>query len=128
MTPDLFEAGTERLATHQARVTQEVSSGDRSAGYGRVHEPGSLDLTHGRILYLEDVNVSFDGFKAINGLSLDITPGELRCIIGPNGAAKFFLAARLICCATTNRKLRSSALAASSKNPRCLNTSPSLKT
>ena len=45
-------------------------------------------MTHGRILYLEDVSVSFDGFKAINKLSLDIAPGELRCIIGPNGAGK----------------------------------------
>jgi len=88
MTPDLFEQGSERLAAHQARVTPEVNSGDRSAGYGRVHAPGSLDVTHGRILYLEDVNVSFDGFKAINHLSLDIAPGELRCIIGPNGAGK----------------------------------------
>jgi urea transport system ATP-binding protein len=34
------------------------------------------------------VHVSFDGFKAINGLNLDIAPGELRCIIGPNGAGK----------------------------------------
>ena len=32
--------------------------------------------------------MSFDGFKAINKLSLDISPGELRCIIGPNGAGK----------------------------------------
>jgi len=45
-------------------------------------------VTHGRILYLEDVSVSFDGFKAIDRLSLDIAPGELRCVIGPNGAGK----------------------------------------
>jgi len=47
-----------------------------------------LDVTHGNILYLEDVSVSFDGFKAINNLNLYIEAGELRCIIGPNGAGK----------------------------------------
>ena len=47
-----------------------------------------LDLSHGTILYLEDVSVSFDGFKAINNLNLYIEAGELRCIIGPNGAGK----------------------------------------
>ncbi|MEY4362992.1 MAG: Lipopolysaccharide export system ATP-binding protein LptB [Pseudomonadota bacterium] len=89
MTPDLLEQGHARLAQHQAR-THDVptESGGREAGYGRLHKAGELDLTHGRILYLDDVNVSFDGFKAINHLSLDIAPGELRCIIGPNGAGK----------------------------------------
>ncbi len=43
---------------------------------------------HGILLYLEDVSVSFDGFKAIDKLSLYIGDGELRCIIGPNGAGK----------------------------------------
>ncbi len=47
-----------------------------------------VDTTHGAILYLEDITVSFDGFKALNKLNLDISVGELRCIIGPNGAGK----------------------------------------
>src|SRR6187551_3676809 len=40
------------------------------------------------ILFIDDVSVSFDGFKAIKNLSLTLEPGELRCIIGPNGAGK----------------------------------------
>ena len=40
------------------------------------------------ILYLDDVSVSFDGFKALNALSLTIEPGEMRAVIGPNGAGK----------------------------------------
>jgi urea transport system ATP-binding protein len=59
-----------------------------TAQYSRVVEHGALDVAHGAILYLEDVTVSFDGFKALNALSLDISVGELRCIIGPNGAGK----------------------------------------
>ncbi|WP_456384724.1 urea ABC transporter ATP-binding protein UrtD [Desulfolithobacter sp.] len=50
--------------------------------------PPALDLSHGIILYLENISVSFDGFKAINDLNLYIEAGELRCIIGPNGAGK----------------------------------------
>lgn len=89
MTPDLMEAGAQRLQQHTVRAEQgKTESGGRSATYGRIAQAGEVDVTHGRILYLEDVNKSFDGFKAINGLNLDIAPGELRCIIGPNGAGK----------------------------------------
>jgi urea transport system ATP-binding protein len=87
MTPELQAQGAQRLVEHQ-QVVSVSASGDRSASYGRHHHRGHLDLTHGRILYLEDVCVNFDGFQAINHLSLDVAPGELRCVIGPNGAGK----------------------------------------
>src|ERR1700751_5647482 len=40
------------------------------------------------LLALENVSVSFDGFKAVNELNLYIDKGEMRVIIGPNGAGK----------------------------------------
>ena len=91
MTPELMDQGAQRIAAlqeAQMRQALQTASGGREAGFGRRISAEALDLTHGRILYLEDVSVSFDGFKAINRLSLDIAPGELRCIIGPNGAGK----------------------------------------
>lgn len=53
-----------------------------------VPEESPVDVRHGPILYMEDVTVSFDGFRAIDRLNLTINDGELRCIIGPNGAGK----------------------------------------
>jgi urea transport system ATP-binding protein len=41
-----------------------------------------------RHLDLRDISVSFNGFKALNGLNLSVRKGELRCLIGPNGAGK----------------------------------------
>jgi urea transport system ATP-binding protein len=40
------------------------------------------------ILCVDNVSVSFDGFKALNNLTLILDKGELRCLIGPNGAGK----------------------------------------
>ncbi len=77
MVPDL--ALPEEPAEHSL-------SGVASMGHAVV--PGEIDVSHGTILYLEDVTVSFDGFRALNALTLSIDAGELRCIIGPNGAGK----------------------------------------
>jgi urea transport system ATP-binding protein len=88
MTPELMAAGArarERLAERSAGAGD---AGGRVASYARRLEPGVLDVSHGPILYLDDITVSFDGFKALNALSLTVDAGELRCIIGPNGAGK----------------------------------------
>src|SRR2546426_12695288 len=70
------------VATHPSAI-----SGGTSSGGSRMASVG-LDLTHGVVLYLEGISVSFDGFKALNNLSLAIEAGELRCVIGPNRAGK----------------------------------------
>jgi urea transport system ATP-binding protein len=56
--------------------------------YGHPEKITDLDLSHGVVLYLDDISVSFDGFKALDQLSIAIDAGELRCVIGPNGAGK----------------------------------------
>ena len=90
MTPDLMAAGAKakRDAEARALARSQGPSGGRDASYGRLVREGEVDVTHGAILYLDDITVSFDGFKALNALSLSISAGELRCIIGPNGAGK----------------------------------------
>ena len=70
------------VATHPAAL-----GGGTSAGGDHI-ATGGLDLTHGVVLYLEGISVSFDGFQALKDLSLSIDAGELRCLIGPNGAGK----------------------------------------
>jgi urea transport system ATP-binding protein len=40
------------------------------------------------ILSVQNLTVSFDGFKAVDGLNLVVERNELRCVIGPNGAGK----------------------------------------
>jgi urea transport system ATP-binding protein len=75
------------LATVEARDGQNLPGGADSAAYGHVRTEG-VDTSHGPILYLDDISVSFDGFKALNKLTLTIEAGELRVIIGPNGAGK----------------------------------------
>ncbi|MBP5979756.1 MAG: urea ABC transporter ATP-binding protein UrtD [Halomonas sp.] len=68
-------------------LLQSLKARDRVFDF-MAPDASPVDVRHGPILYMEDVAVSFDGFKAINNLNLTIDDGELRCIIGPNGAGK----------------------------------------
>ncbi|MBT2771953.1 urea ABC transporter ATP-binding protein UrtD [Halomonas sp. ISL-60] len=68
-------------------LLQSLTQRDRVFDF-MAPQASPVDVRHGPILYMEDVTVSFDGFKAINNLNLTIDDGELRCIIGPNGAGK----------------------------------------
>ena len=69
MTPELMQEGARVRRTHAAKALV-ATSGGREASYARVLQPGTLDVAHGAILYLDDITVSFDGFKALNALSL----------------------------------------------------------
>ncbi len=64
-----------------------MNDGGREIQDGRM-KPAGVDMAHGVALYLENISVWFDAFRALNDLSLYIDEGELRCIIGPNGAGK----------------------------------------
>jgi ABC-type branched-subunit amino acid transport system ATPase component len=39
-------------------------------------------------LHLRDIHLSFGGVRAIDGLDLDVRPGEVHGLIGPNGSGK----------------------------------------
>lgn len=65
----------------------DAGSGRDAVGLGS-RAGKQLDVRHGTLLTLEDINVSFEGFKALRELTLYIGVGELRCVIGPNGAGK----------------------------------------
>ena len=50
--------------------------------------PANRKTTTGALLYLDDLKVTFDGYRALRGLSLTLARNEMRAIIGPNGAGK----------------------------------------
>jgi urea transport system ATP-binding protein len=87
MTPELLKAGSRaREALVERKALQGAGGG--AAARARLLQLGQPDFTQGVALYLDDITVSFDGFKALNALTMTILVGELRCIIGPNGAGK----------------------------------------
>ena len=52
----------------------------------RAERLGPKDYEH--LLEVQDVHLSFEGVKAVVGVSFHVDDGELFAIIGPNGAGK----------------------------------------
>jgi urea transport system ATP-binding protein len=89
-TSESPRSGSLSPGAHGVNAAEDLTLDGIPAGHtshGHV-ATGDLDLSHRAVLYLDDISVSFDGFKALNKLSLAIDVGELRCVIGPNGAGK----------------------------------------
>jgi urea transport system ATP-binding protein len=88
LTPDQPRAWPWWPSALNEKLRREAEAQTFAREVGHPEEFGQLDLSHGVVLYLEDISVAFDGFRALDKLSLAIDAGELRCIIGPNGAGK----------------------------------------
>ncbi len=70
-------------------TSASVPNGANGAACHAAHDGGAAAVGSPDLaLWVENVTVSFDGFKALNDLTLLLDRGELRCIIGPNGAGK----------------------------------------
>ncbi|HEU4582037.1 MAG TPA: urea ABC transporter ATP-binding protein UrtD [Polyangiaceae bacterium] len=80
-------------------MSTPIEASSDATGADSAHPPGvpELHLAPGGAvgmarprahLWVDNVSVSFDGFKALTDLTLTLDKGELRCIIGPNGAGK----------------------------------------
>jgi urea transport system ATP-binding protein len=52
------------------------------------HPPVEYDAIDSHIVYLKDVTVEFDGFRALDVARFGVHFNELRVVIGPNGAGK----------------------------------------
>ncbi len=87
--PASSEAKTER--TSEKATEKATEKAKRWSIRPRVVDPVRREaVIAGRpaVLCVDNVSVSFDGFKALSNLTLILDKGELRCLIGPNGAGK----------------------------------------
>src|SRR6185437_1759850 len=82
----VFAEGTRRSRAGRVALDRGAPSAfARGDAARRRGQGGQRMTTH---LDLRDISVSFNGFKALNGLNMSVRKGELRCLIGPNGAGK----------------------------------------
>ena len=75
-------------------VLDVLRNGSRLFNYTPDERAPPVDVSHSILLYVENLTVSFDGFRALDNLNLYVDDGELRCLIGANGAGKTFIQKR----------------------------------
>ncbi|SFK13172.1 urea ABC transporter ATP-binding protein UrtD [Succinivibrio dextrinosolvens] len=78
----------ERTASIAAKKIKNLAQHTHLKHKKAVNEPKKNLKNSDIVLYVENLTVSFDGFKALNDLTFYLNSGELRCFIGPNGAGK----------------------------------------
>ena len=81
------QSDASRAGQEQATCTSATQAALSVSGSQPTGELKDLDSTN-KILRVDNLTVSFDGFKAIDNLSMSVDENELRVIIGPNGAGK----------------------------------------
>ena len=69
-------------------VMDSVLTFQRVTSFGTDIMSSAVSSPNKKVLSVEALTVSFDGFRAVDSLSLSVDHNELRVIIGPNGAGK----------------------------------------
>lgn len=75
-----------RMSVELQRTREELAKAREELRLLKQQPPGTTRNSY--LLEVEGVTVSFDGFKALNDLSVYVNRDELHAIIGPNGAGK----------------------------------------
>src|ERR1700693_6022120 len=62
-----------------------TQAGRRQSGGPEMNAPIGFESSDHPVLAIEDLTVSFDGFKAVDSLNLYVQRNEVSVVIGPNG-------------------------------------------